>query len=390
MFLFPKENFYLGMFLSFAFVYYGYAMEQAETDKTQIIVPSILHKKLFSCTQFPEDIAGHIIRHFFTSDLADSYGKQLQTFALINKNNGALVSAIPKDAQALRKFIHDVSFHFGCSNEKIGKSLPWKSAREIMKLQNDVLTLCHKPFNITWEDCNDYHKEAFLKWHCEWGRIQKLLAVVTPERIAQYSKNDRSLDRNVHVWLLEQFCKEGANLDFTHGQDCTTPFMALCASSNGGSGHNSDVLRQLRRFFVDQHQKKLVDLNKVNSEGKNGFMISCAACTRWVLNEFSVGRTFDPQTLKPLKEEIWDIKYIDLNHQDNDGDTALHFYFNNSCNIHNIGVLIVAGVDPEIKNNKGVTPRELLAQFAQGDDDFKAAHEYLKQIMERKNSHEKA
>ncbi len=322
---------------------------------------STLHKNLFSCLSFSEDVASHIAFHFFTPDSADLYGTQLQTLALINKKNGAFVSAIPKDIAALRKFIEDASGYFQCSNEKI-TSLPWKSARQIMFIQGGLFNMCHNPHTVYFKDKPD-----------EVGNAR----------------------------MLEKLCQESdVNFNFTYGQDCTTPFMALCASPS--RCENDEAVRQLRSFFVtlaeggfvDRHAintestREFVNLNAVNSEGRNGFMISLSNLnTHWVMESFFLWFIFDDKTLKPYKKIKFDIDLININEQDNNGDTALHIYFCGDWIIktHYIDAFIAAGADPEIKNKKGMTPLQLLEQLEKKDRErFGFVPEYFKQVVEKK------
>ncbi len=343
------------LLLSFTMIFGVYGMENADynkfTDKAKIAIPVIinLHRKLLSCLKLEDDIIGHIVPKIFT---ANSYGTQLQTLALINKQNADLISAIPKEDKALRKFIKNVSDHFQCSNETIAQSLPWKSARQIMFIQNGLFNMCHNPVNVYFKD--------------------------KPDEVG----NER---------MVEKLCQESdIDLNFTYGKNQITPFMALCASAS--RCENDEAVRQLHSFFVKWHKRGFVDLNAVNTEGRNGFMISLEDhCTFWVMQSFFLCFLFDEQTLKPYRSGENDIDLIKINHQDNNGDTALHFYFGGDWypKKEHIKSFIAAGANPEIKNNKGVTPLKQLEQFAPTDENFKNAYEYLQQIMDLKRSHKK-
>jgi hypothetical protein len=168
-----------------------------------------LHQKLLSCLGLPEDVAGHIGTHLFT---ADSYGEQLQTLAFVSKDNGEIITTIPKDAQALRKFIKNVSSYFQCSNENITNGLPWQFARDIMFIQSGLFTMCNNPINT-------------------------------------YCKSPEDLG---NVAMLERLCgKEGnADLNFTHGEKCTTPFMALCASRSRAENDTVIRLSNIKRGWL--------------------------------------------------------------------------------------------------------------------------------------------
>ncbi len=319
--------------------------------------------------QFPEDIAGHIIRHFFTSDLADSYGKQLQTFALINKNNGALVSAIPKDIKAMRQLIEVASDYFPCSNEKIAKSLPWKSVREIMKMQDEVVALCHRPLDAfynptTMKIASSKRCDINCKtYHCKCN--SKLLEIASQERSLECLKQENDHSKNIHTYLLQFLCNEGANLNFTYGENCETPFIGLCWAFS--YAENDSVIRELLKFFVEQHKKGLVDLNKVRKDGKSGFMISWIdPGTTWVGKCFF--RTNSPR-FRNFDCAEDDIKLININQQDNDGNAALMHYLSIPSVIIQDSIVedfIKSGADAKLANNEGLTPLEFLQTQSDG------------------------
>ncbi len=113
----------------------------------------------------------------------------------------------------------------------------------------------------------------------------------------------------------------------------------------------------------------MVDLNKVRKDGKSGFMISWIdPGTAWVGDSFF--RT-NSSRFRNFNCAEGDIKLININQQDNDGNAALMHYLSIPAPI--IQDLIVedfikSGADAKLANNEGLTPLKRL-EFLQAQPD---------------------
>ena len=373
MFLFTY-SFYGSMLLSCAIVSGMHVMELDEENKSEIVPVISIAAQMFSFTGLHSDPIKHLPRHYFTFD---SYGKQIMNLALINKNNSILIDNI----YDVHKLIGDFSEQFKYSNEKVARGLPFKTARKIVELQTGVFALCKSPSNISWNFFKNYYQVTDkATYHYEKLCYEHLFPVATEERVLQYIKAGNDASENIHVPLLQELCGLGAHLDFTYENAEETPFIALCFTA--ARTYNDKVLRQLLKFFIAKHKQQRVDMNRVNSGGKNGFMISLArGDSHWVKDYF-----FRVANQHGMAEE-GDINLIKINHQDNEGNTALLIYLDTiKVTNEGIGEFIAAGADPEIGNNMGTTPLTILEKGMQGawKHAYKDDYDYLVQVIAEK------
>lgn len=311
----------------------------------------------------PQKCVGH---HLFCGESIGVIAKYVNDLRLVNKQNSDLMSH-PQYRRQLTK-------ELGFSDEEFVKATRTLKAEKIMAMQNKLFDHCKPSICIT------------LGRYVELDQEHRLSPSGQDDSVCVFASQGKDLNTCVQVHEIEELLNQGADLEFTYDRNDypkhATPFMALCLTKS--RAENDMGLRQIMKFFVDMHKEGIVDIDRVNPGGTTGFMESWKkTATHWVGQYFFRNSR---RSLQHLDAQQDDIRLIDINHQDNAGNTALFNYYSSETNGMDDALdnFITAGANPEIVNNDGLTALGKLEQ--DNDSQMKYAYNSLKAAIENKKN----
>lgn len=266
-----------------------------------------------------EEIIVHHATEYPLAQKPKEATKTVNTLAKTNKKFNQLIN----NPHNNKKIINNLSYNLYCSHETIARMLWTKQSKEQLRLQHDLRKLC----------CSTY---IFY----EFGDLALLKTRKLNELIA----------RNVDL----EFTYNRANLQ-------ATPLIL--------TAHNADDT--MFKILLKQN----IDINTCNSHGITllKFLTEIYPITEFSFNYF---------------KKIIKLPGLKINQQNRHGETALL-----RCLVHRIPrnlsdsfitiveELLNAGADPELANNKGLTPRAVAQQLNNG-----RITDLIKEAIEKKHS----